>query len=604
MPRSEPRTSIPPATRIRGDGGLWIVPVEALGRDGLRPDFAALLQAEAGFSEGWCALLDAAWSLYQERAAALHARCPREWFPPRRTNLCIATEPVSTRPYFQPIAGASWLLEACDFDPEGSGPELAACLMLYAERLGLVHDVTAAALQNLSYWLDRSAPEIDAFCAACETTPRSDAAGWRALAGLIPAIRRCRHPAWHGPAAGGPNALTVPGTSLRVPAELEASIERFARDWQRSARAVVARYTAAVRSDPSREIEALLRELVERAPAVLVASGPDRLLWDPERPARVAPLRAALARASGAAAVRDVRADLARAAERTRDFCAALSVPEELPPTTDLPLDTTGLAYLHPLRGRIVYDLAENEGRRLREPSPPLERWLLGARVLHEWGHAAAAAGWIGVPDRRGEAFAARRRELSAGLDAVLRDAPRAFREAAGDEIAGLAREAAAPGRALVERMLGRADDYCANLAVAAIAPAVERLTYVRNNVRSLVGQMPDRPFTRLARYLHELQYLRFAELADPLAWFLDSTWFREEYVSPGIVGETRLAELVAAAAALYDCFELDPRRFRPSRRGAPETDPGGDTPGGGRREGARPRISPGRGPSAAAASG
>lgn len=558
---------------IQEDGGIRILPVEGLSRDGIIAAAASRLRAETRLPAGWLETFDAAWSLYQERAAVLAARCPAEWFPPRCTNVCIATEPRRTRPYFQPIDGASWLLEASDFDPACANPELGAYLFLHAERLGLERDVVGAVLRNLSYWLDRSPEEIERFAEACQQSPRRDAAGWRALARIAPTLRaKGHHPAWHAhPPPQG--ALRVPGTALSVPPDAEDAIERFAREWQSAAEDVVARYAASFRGRPQDEIEALTSELRERPPRVLLTAGAENVLWDPDAPERVDRLRSALARAAGPEPVRDIRRDLARVAARTGDFIASLAPPGHVPDCRDLRLEPSGLVYLHPQRACMVYDLAESEGRRLREPSPPFERWLLGARVLHEWGHAATSAGWIGIGEGRAQDFRARAAELADLLDALVRDAPGAVREAAAGEIDALRASHGSAGAALLALLRARADDYCANLLVAALAPEPERLTYVRSNVRSLVGRSRSGVFSRLARYLHEMQYLRFADIEDPLGWLLDSTWARDEYLASGIVSEAQLARVARAAEALYDCFVLDPKRFR--RMAEPGPSPG-----------------------------
>ena len=57
--------------------------------------------------------------------------------------------------------------------------------------------------------------------------------------------------------------------------------------------------------------------------------------------------------------------------------------------------------YLHTERRMVAYSLSQNSWEPLTEPSPPLKRLALGARVIHEWGHLCEESGWLGVPEAR-----------------------------------------------------------------------------------------------------------------------------------------------------------------------------------------------------------
>ena len=63
-------------------------------------------------------------------------------------------------------------LYASDFDPEFSTSEFAAYQFVHAERMGLLQEVTQAAVRNLAYWLDRTDREIGVFCAGCVRSPK------------------------------------------------------------------------------------------------------------------------------------------------------------------------------------------------------------------------------------------------------------------------------------------------------------------------------------------------------------------------------------------------------------------------------------------------
>jgi hypothetical protein len=65
-----------------------------------------------------------------------------------------------------------------------------------------------------------------------------------------------------------------------------------------------------------------------------------------------------------------------------------------------------------------------------------------------------------------------------------------------------------------------------------------------------------------LARFLYELQYLRFSAVPDPRAFFTRSTWFDADFLASGVLDEARLDTLAAAVGALCDAYAVDETRF------------------------------------------
>lgn len=544
--------------------GLFVIPIEGLVPAGLSEAQREVLERRGPLPAGWTELFDQAFRAYWTRAADLARRAPRHWFPPRVQNVCIVTRPAAVRPYFQPFHRSSWLLYASDFDPSESNVELGAFLFLQAERAGLARALVPAFAQNLSYWLLRSDGEVDLFRAAARACSRPDAEGYRALADALPWLRELRHVELAPAKLAVPGGhATIPGTGLSVPRSALPRLEELLATWGRVAQGVVDRHYAGCARRTRDHAGELADWLREAAPRVLVTGADNALLWDPERPEEVAGLLAELAEIPDAAAA-SLRADLELAGRRSQRFVDALRAPEELPPPDPRSADQNGLCYMHLERGEIAYNLRESGMQRLREPAPPFERALLGARAVHEWGHRAAAAGWIDVPEARRARWEELVAETAALHERILAAAPAALRRLCASSLARLTRGHASPGPALVRFSLGRVEDFQSNLLSQRFLEPEERETYVRNQVRSLARELPpEAAFERLARYAYEIQYLRFSAVPDPLAYFLRSTWFAEQYLAPGIVSEDDFHRLCATMGRLCDLYAVDEARFR-----------------------------------------
>jgi hypothetical protein len=304
--------------------------------------------------------------------------------------------------------------------------------------------------------------------------------------------------------------------------------------------------------------------LAAEAPPLVVTGERNRIVWDPDAPATLDPLRHELAGAD-AVAVRAIHADLEVVASHTRAFHAALVDPGALP-APPANTEQRGYTYLHRERQLIAYNLHEPGMERLAGPPLPYARHMLGARTLHEWAHLADAAGWVPrtvAPAR----FTELRGALAAELDATIAAASPRVRDLTCADVADLA-TAGSPGRALTRILLTRMPDYRSNLVARRFMSDAERETYLRHNVRTLRPEYPPHRLWRmLVRYLYEYQYLGpglgSPAITDARAYLVHSTWFDEDFLASRALSEERFDALAEAVAALCACYAVDESRFR-----------------------------------------
>lgn len=541
---------------------MFVVPIEALGPTGMATEMATLLSARRGVSPGWIELFNASFELYWRRSTELSARAPEHWLPPRLQQCCIATAARRVRPYFQPFNSCSWLLYAGDFDPQQSNAELGAYLFLQMERMGLLRDVTKTLLHNLSYWLVQDDSAVAAFAQACERSQRPDAAGFRALAAALPWIRTLHHPKLSpGTVGRSETTIAVPGTGLQVPPAEQPKLDALLGQWARAAQRCLDDFHAEYGrrgKDRAGELCAWLREA---SPLVLVCGRDNQILWDPQTPQQIDPVRRTLG-GLGAAAAASLRADLEVIDHHSRVFLEALVDPDRLPDTHP-EIAQHGLSYLHRDRRILAYNLHEPGMERLRVPAPPYERLMLGARSMHEWGHLAADAAWVGVRKDRQADFDGVVSTLRELFEEIHRDLSPPLRQLAAPEVERLARQHGSLGEALVRIPLTRLADYQANLVARRFLSRAEMETYIRNNVYCLRWTSRPQAFLqRLARYAFEAQYLQLSLVPEPGAYLLGSTWFAEDYLHSGILKEQQFDELVGLVARLCAAQEVDESRF------------------------------------------
>lgn len=551
----------------RADSRLVLVPIEHLTPTGVTPHFAPALVERAGWTAAHIALFDAGFTSYWARAADL-ARRVRGWAPPRLRHVAVVRDPRAVQPYASLLNTSAWTLYECDLDPASSHAELVAYLLVHGDRVATLGEVTMAALHDAAYWFERGDGECAAFAAAAARSTRPDAAAFQALAGALPWLRELRHDL-HPPAPGSA-VRSIPGTGVQVPRAFEAEPPALVERWQAVATRAVDAYTATWRASDPAAATALVDWLAASAPPLLIGARDGHIVWDPETPSRLGPLRAELKRTSGAA-VRDIAADLQVVANHTRRFLAALTDPAALPQSAPQ-AEQRGYTYMHRARRLLAYNLDEPGIDRRRGPALPFARAMLGARAVHEWAHLAVDAGWVPCAQSKAER-AAQQGALAQELDGVLRAAPAPLREQAAADLARLVEAERAigdaaidsAGVALVRVLFRRMPDYQANLLGARFLTPVEQETYVRHNVRTLRPEYPPaRLWRMLVRYLYEYQYLRFSAVPDPRAYFLLSTWFEADFLASGVLDGASFDRLTAAVAAQCDGYAIDEHRVRP----------------------------------------
>ena len=539
--------------------GLFVIPIEHLGPEGMSSELRGAL-AGRGRPGDWLDLFDASFSLYWKRASELYDRAPATWFPPRTQHVAIVTDPTCVRPYSQPLKRSSWLLYESDFSPESSGVELGCYLFFHTERYGLSGNILASAVHNLAYFLVRDPAEIAAFAEQAARVTRPDAASMRALAEAQSWIRRLYHTELKPPSLVLDEQVgKLEAADLLVPMSLQSNVKQLATTFKADAQQVVAAYYArhAPQAGETSHANAITAWLASERPSVLVTSSGGAVLWDPERPDDLDAITTALDGIAEAPAA-SLRDDLRVISDRTRRFLDALVDPASLPKPHDL--DQEAGTYIHESRKLIAYDLSHPAMNRLKEPSPPFERWMLAARTVHEWGHLAVDAGIVRVPDDRRPELAEAQGRAREELAAIIADAPPPLREVAEREAAMLGGDSAAD--ALFATLMGRMEDYRANVLARRFLSAEEMETYARANVVTLAQEANVGPWLKLVRHAYEFQYLRLGGVSDPFEYFTQSVWFRQHFEEAGLVPAARARALFEAVTRVCECYAIDGTAF------------------------------------------
>lgn len=537
------------------DPGLFVVPVEAVGPNGVSQEFLHAAREQGVLPESRLELLSAALVRYWQRSLELYERDPQHWFLPRAQHICIVRRGHNVRPYFQPIHNSSWLLYDDDFDSTTSSVELATYLLFHAERMGWRRQVLAAFEENLPYWLVRTDDEVADFRVGCLRSTRPDAVAWRALADALQWLRTLHHSCLRPPALAVPGGFCVLGTSnLLAPRQATSQWEQLRGTWQRSAETVVQQHYRLFEKRNKKWSKELCRWLEQQRPDVLLVGQGLEVLWDPERPKQTRKLQLFFQELSPAVA-ESLRSDLEVIDGHSRRFRKAICAPF---PEKVSAVEPGGLCFLWPNRAVIAYRLCEPGMDRLRLPAPPYERLMLGARTMHEWGHLAAAAGWVGVPPERMSEWNALCLRLEDLCMRLVRDSPAHVRATLSAEVERL-EKAGSVGRGLAEIVYTRMEDYRANVVARDFLSRLELETYVRNNVTCLRQSMRTTAlFQRFVRYAYEFQYLLLLELEDPWSYLCTSTWFDREYWSSGVVSRVLTETLFACVTEMCALQQID----------------------------------------------
>jgi hypothetical protein len=539
----------------------FLIPVEQLSPTGVAPTFAAQLTAQRGVSAAWLERFDAAWILSQQRLGALVGRAPRHWFPPRRTHVVVATDPLAAHPFHRPLFESASFLYLSDFDPGTSSLELSAFLLIQAERLHLAEQPVAALLASLSYFLTLDDAQAADFAAGAEACTRPDATAYRLLAAALPWVRQLHHAQLRPPTLSLPLG-EIGQSGLLVASGQHPQVEALLSEFGAAAQAAVeTHYTAHGQGPDAAHTQALLDWLAAEAPRVLIVGPDGEALWDPDAPAEHAALSARLG-ALPAPLAESMRLDLAAIDTVTRRFLDSVVEPEALPAPTE-EIDQIEGTYLHQGRTLIAYALEQPVWRPLREPTPPYSRLSLAARAGHEWGHLADEAHLVGLPsDRETEHDQAKQAVAQAARDA-LAAAPPPIDQVVAQEMAQ--QGGADPGDYLVEFVLARIPDYVANLIAREVLDPEALETYVRVNVRGHLGERLP-PVRLLAGLAIEYQYLALGQVEDPLEFFLGLCPSASIMLASGFLKREHLERLFNAVAWLCACYAIDEAAFRASR--------------------------------------
>jgi hypothetical protein len=539
----------------------FLVPAEALSERGVTADFEQAVAASGRLTRAQLDCLGAGFALYWQRCRELYARAPRSWFPPRLTNLLIVTDDSGISPYLEPFGGTSSMLYLSDLDTHA---EYVAALLVHMERLALLRSIPASFAYNLSYWFDRTPDERRAFATAAGSARRPDAAAFIALAAAFEWIDELLHDPLRAPREQAAEPfLHIDGADLYVPKRLQAQLVQLGAGAESTVRRVMTAPPSQPRNDASaaRALDLLCEWLRDSRAHVIVHGPQGGTLWTPQHddPVRV---RRVLQDASDAA-IASIHADLRIVDERSRQFLGRVADVESLP-TSCAVLETGGGAYVDPARRAVIYELQQPAFDPRAGAAPPYHRLLLGARVMHEWGHVAHTAKILRLPDARRADYAQSRIELGERFAAVLNGVPMQFKEAIAAELQSIEPDTGAVPKALARKTLARVGDYLANMMCARLIPGEEMQAYVRTNVRHHLDENLGL-VAELARYAYEVHYLGLAHL--PRSYFYATSRFTDYFLDTGIIGERDAEALFDAAGRVLGCYEIDETRLDLSPR-------------------------------------
>ena len=552
------------------DPRALLVPIEHLSPRGLSEQYVEFLTTRAANGEAIARTLNQAFPLYWSRTSKL-ATHTRTWAHPRIRNIAVVDSSSGIPPYVQLLNTTTWTLFDADF--AGQAVEFVVYLLVHGDRMSLTGDATNAALYNAAYWFDRSNEEINAFQSAARASKRPDAEAFALLAAAVPWLQRLAHESLRPPASHT-GYRAIARSELFVPREVEGKPVDLLNDWKRIATRTLNRYYKPDSRPDRRVLADTLDWLREDQPEVLVTSNKNRIVWDPNRPERLGSLRSEL-RNSSAPALRSIRQDLATINQHSADFRSRCAGITNLP-LPDERIAQNGYTYLYRGRGILAYNLRETHLERLRVPSLPYARSMLGARAYHEWCHLAVEAGC--VQSQKG--CQAALIEVREAFDATLHAAPSFAITVAQDDLKDLLRKnppaealdwggemidvpGATLGAALLRMLIPRFVDYKANLLASHMQSTDERETYVRQNIRTLRGEYGrGQIWKMLARYLYELQYLRFSDIIDRKRFFSTSTWFEADFLTPGVLSHESFDRIDQAFGAVIDSLKIDPQKI------------------------------------------
>lgn len=536
----------------------FVVPAEMLAQRGVDPELAELLIGDGRLSPAQLRCLETGFRLYWQRGVDLYARAPGDWFPVRQTNLLIVENAGVASAYMRPFAGTSSLLYLSDLD---AGAEYVAYLLVHMERLELARSMRAAVIINQSYWFDRDESSRTQFVEGAARADRPDRLGFVAVGNALGWVDELLHDPLQAPASEPDEPFVgVSGTGLYVPKRLQAQMMELADAAEaalHTALSFAAPPTSSSAAAMARPLTDLADWLADARAHVIVMGSDGAPVWSPKT-GDASRIRRALSGASDAA-IASVHADLRVIDERSRQFLGRVRDLECLPRHCAV-LETGGGAYVDAARRTVVYELQQPGFDAQALEAPPYHRLLLGARVMHEWGHVAHAAKFLRVPEERRPAYSEARAALGERFARVVSAFPERLRSQTMEEVATIAARPADLPQALARKTLARVGDYLANLMSAQLIPGEEMQAYVRTNVRNHLDENLGL-VSELARYAYEVHYLPLAAL--PRSYFFETSRFAACFIDTGIVSDKDAHALFDAAGAVLDCYAIDESNLR-----------------------------------------
>ncbi|MGB0514846.1 MAG: hypothetical protein ACPGJE_08410, partial [Wenzhouxiangellaceae bacterium] len=365
--------------------GMLVVPVDVLSASGLDPDAAEAFQQRGLLTRPECQRIDAMIVAYCKRADQL-GRASRQWFPARIQHLCLITNGVKTRPYFQPFHRSSWLLYRDDIADSSSSLEFSIFLLFQAERQFLQQQIGASLLTNLGYLLILNEDQQTDFRAGCLRSTRPDAAGYRALAEAMPMVRDLHHELFKRPRQVMPDHKQL-DNGLIVSTDQQRQLDALHREWMAAIEAVVVAHQSSNRAPTARAGQKLGAWLESETPHLVLVGDKAELLWQGPGTATER-LNGILARLSPEAEA-SIIDDLRIIDRKSRLFLESLANPDELARPAAW-MSEGGLSYIHGQSNRIAYSMTDDPGRSW-QVAPPYERLMLAARTKPDLTIAAVS---------------------------------------------------------------------------------------------------------------------------------------------------------------------------------------------------------------------
>jgi hypothetical protein len=425
------------------------------------------------------------------------------------------------------------------------------------ERLSLLHSVRATVAYNLSYWFDRDEASRRAFAEAARRATRPDAAAFVAVANAFEWIDELLHDPLRLPQheLAEPH-VHINGADLYVPKRLQPALMALSAAAEEATRSAYDATAPDAAPATPRALDELGDWLVAHRAHVIVQGQDGQTLWSPEHndPDLV---RSALQEAD-TTAVASIHDALRIIDARTRQFFECVHDVDALPTRCPV-LESGDGTYVDAARRAVVYELQQPGFDTRVGAAPPFHSLLLGARVMHEWGHVAHTAKLIRVPDERRPEYLAARAEIGVAFTRVIEAIPERLRDLVEEELSSIEPNRDERPNALARRTLARVGDYLANLMMSRLLPGEEMQAYVRTNVTHHLDERLGL-VTELARYAYEIHYLELAHL--PRSYFFATSRFPDHYFATGIARETDVQALFDSVGRALACYEFDAARI------------------------------------------